>query len=247
MKKLAVMTSAALMAAVGFADGIQSANVVGYTTKSNTVSGFNFYAPSFVSVGTESVNLQDVKLDFGENECQGLDNIQILDDGGATVSTYVWMPADWTGLDADGWVNEEGTALADITLAPGQGILIDIVDDGTSVVNAGEVSDVDASVEAVAGFNFVGNSSPVAINIQDIKLDFGENESQGLDNIQILDDGGATVATYVWMPADWTGLDADGWVNEEGTALANITLAPGQGILVDIVDDGTNIILPSAL
>ena len=235
------------MAAVGLADGIESANVVGYNTKSDTVTGFNFYAPSFLSVGTEGVDIQDIKLDFGENEATGVDNIQLLDDGGATISSFYWMPADWTGLDADGWVNEEGTALSDITLASGQGILIDIVDAGTAVINAGEVADIDSSVEAVAGFNFVGNNSPVTINIQDIKLDFGENEATGVDNIQLLDDGGATISSFYWMPADWTGLDADGWVNEEGTALANITLAPGQGILVDVVDAGTNIILPSAL
>ena len=235
------------MAAVGFADGIQSANVVGYNTKSDTVTGFNFYAPSFLSIGTEGVNIQDIKLDFGESEATGGDSIQLLDDGGATIATYFYFPADLSGLESDGWLNEDGDALATTVLAPGQGVLVDIVEDGTAVINAGEVADVDSEVTAVSGFNFIGNSSPTAISIQDILLGFGESEATGGDNIQILDEGGATIATYFYFPAELSGLESDGWLNEDGDALADVTLAPGQGFLVDIVDDGTTITLPAAL
>ena len=220
--------------------------MVGYQSKSDTVQGFNFYAPQFQAVNsTAGVNIQDIKLDFGEGEADGGDNIQILDEGGATVATYSWMPADWFGGEQDGWVDEEGN-LADVTLAAGQGVLIDIVAAGTTVMNAGQVADKPTTVTGIQGFNFIGNNSPVAINIQDIKLDFGEGEADGGDNIQILDEGGATVATYSWMPADWYGGEQDGWVDEDG-GMADVTIAAGSGFLVDIVSAGTKVILPSAL
>lgn len=220
--------------------------MVGYQTKSDTVQGFNFYAPQFQAVNsTAGVNIQDIKLDFGEGESTGIDNIQVLDEGGATTATYTWMPADWFGGEQDGWVDEEGN-FADLTLTAGQGVLIDIVEAGTKVINAGRVADQATTLTAIQGFNFIGNNSPVAINIQDIKLDFGEGESTGIDNIQILDEGGATTASYTWMPADWFGGEQDGWVDEDGN-LADLTINAGDGFLVDIVAEGTKVILPSAL
>ena len=219
---------------------------MGYQTKSDTVQGFNFYAPQFQTVGgATGVNIQDIKLDFGEGEADGGDNIQVLDDGGATIATYNWMPADWFGGTQDGWVDENGE-LASVTLSDGQAVLIDIVNAGTSVINAGQVADKATTVVAGQGFNFIGNNSPVAINIQDIKLDFGDGEADGGDNIQILDEGGATTSTYNWMPGDWFGGDEDGWVDENGE-LANLTIPAGAGMLIDIVSSGTKVILPSAL
>ena len=155
------------------------------------------------------------------------------------------MPADWFGGEQDGWVDEEGN-LASLTLSAGQGVLIDIVEAGTTVVNAGQVADAPTTITGVQGFNFIGNNSPVSINIQEVKLDFGEGESTGVDNVQILDEGGATVASYFWMPADWFGGEQDGWVDEDGN-LADVTIAPGSGFLVDIVEAGTKVIVPSAL
>ena len=229
-----------------FTGRIRRLFVVGYNTKSDTVQGFNFYAPQFQAVGnTAGVNIQDIKLDFGEGESTGVDNIQVLDEGGATIATYTWMPADWFGGEQDGWVDED-FVLANVTLSAGQGVLVDIVEAGTSIVNAGQVADAPTTVTGVQGFNFIGNNSPVAINIQDIKLDFVEGESTGVDNIQILDEGGATTATYTWMPADWFGGEQDGWVDED-FALADVTIQPGAGFLVDIVDAGTKVIIPSAL
>ena len=189
------------MAAVGLADGIQSANVVGYTTR-QTVSGFNFLAPTFEPVdGTGNVNIQDIKLDAGTAESWS-DNLQILDDGGATIATYGYATAEESGLDADGWLTGEGE-LADITIPFGAGILIDTANE-SSVTFAGQVATEDSAIEAVAGFNFTGNNSPTVINIQDIKL--GETAESWSDNLQILDEGGATIATYGYATAEERGV-----------------------------------------
>ncbi|MBR1608249.1 MAG: hypothetical protein IJ678_01370, partial [Kiritimatiellae bacterium] len=180
------------------------------------------------------------------DEATGGDNIQILDDGGATLATYYWNPADWFGGEKSGWVDDETGDLAAVTLQNGLGILIDSADE-TTVTVSGEVSETDAVIESVAGFNFLGNSSPKAINIQDIQIAVADDEATGGDNIQILDDGGATLATYYWNPADWFGGEKSGWVDDETGDLADVELAPGQGILLDASDAGILITVPSAI
>ena len=231
------------MAAVGFADGIQSANVVGYATKSMVV-GFNFLAPSFEPVdGSANINIQDIKLDANTAESWS-DNLQILDDGGATIATYTYASADESGSEKDGWLNGDAEYVDDVTIPYGAGILIDSANE-SAVTFAGQVAAEDSVITAVAGFNFTGNNTPVAIDIQDIIL--GETAESWSDNIQILDEGGATTATYTFATADESGYEKDGWLNGDAEYVEGITIEPGQGILIDIANEGTTITLPAAL
>ena len=125
-------------------------------------------------------------------------------------------------------------------------MLVDSTDD-LSVTIAGEVSTNDTELATVYGFNFVGNSTPVPINIQDIQIDVADDEATGADNIQILDDGGATVATYYWMPAYAFGGTKSGWFDADASDLADVELAPGQGVLMDSTADGITITIPAAI
>ena len=100
---------------------------------------------------------------------------------------------------------------------------------------AGQVSTEDTVIETVPGFNFVGNNTPVAVNIQDIKI---ANATDWSDNIQVLDEGGATIQQYIYASAAESGAEADGWLDETFT-LADVTLEPGQGILIDTADVAT--------
>ena len=230
-----------------FSGQVASSNTVGYQ-KLTLGAGFNWVAPQFLTIGGQGIDIQKIQLVFPEGtEAQGGDSLHILDAGGADVAVYGWFPGDWFESPVDGWVNEAGDALAEVTLAPGQSVLIDIEQDGTEVKVFGEVGSDDYETTAVAGFNWVGNTTPVTINVQDIQLDFGNGEAQGGDSLHILDAGGADVAVYGWFPGDWFESTVDGWVNEAGDALADFTLAPGQGILIDIENDGTVVSVPSAL
>ena len=242
---MAIFITLFYLAAVGFADGIQSANVVGYTTK-QTVSGFNFLAPTFEPVdGTGFINLQDIKIS-GDNVTDSADNIQILDEGGATTATYIYMTAETSALEADGWVDGDNWCLTDVTIPYGAGILLDTANEEVAVTFAGQVSTADSTITSVSGFNFTGNNTPVAVNIQDI-LVTGENVTDSADNIQILDEGGATIATYIYMTKETSGLEADGWVDGDNWCLADVTIEPGQGILVDTANEGVTINIPAAL
>ena len=185
--------------------------------------------PTFADVGDGAISIQDIKI---ANATDWGDNIQILDEGGATVASYYYASAAESGYESDGWLAEDMGSLADVTLQPGQSILIDTVDAAT-LTFAGKVSTEDTVVETVTGFNFVGNSTPVSLNIQDIKI---ANATDWGDNIQILDEGGATIASYYYASAAESGYESDGWLAEDMGSLADVTLEPGQGILIDTVD-----------
>ena len=225
MMKKTMMAVAALSAAVAFASDIVSSDVVGYQQK-DTVVGFNFVIPTFKAVNGGAVHIQDIKI---ANATDWNDNIQVLDEGGAGVAVYVYATKEQSGYAADGWLSEDGTDLADVTFAPGQSILIDTASPAT-LTFAGAVSTEDTVVETVPGFNFVGNNTPVAVNIQDIKI---EGATDWNDNIQILDEGGAGVAVYVYATKEQSGYAADGWLSEDGTDLADVDFEPGTGILID--------------
>ena len=207
------------------------APIVGYQQK-DTVSGFNFVIPTFKAVNGGAIHIQDIKI---ANATDWNDNIQVLDEGGAGVAVYVYATAAQSGFEADGWVSEDFTGLADVTFAPGQSILIDTASPAT-LTFAGAVSTEDTVVETVPGFNFVGNNTPVAVNIQDFKIDGATDWN---DNIQILDEGGAGVAVYVYASAAQSGFEADGWVSEDFTGLADVDFEPGKGILIDTADVAT--------
>ena len=204
-------------------------SVVGYQQK-ETVTGFNFVIPTFAAINGGGVHIQDIKI---ANATDWTDNIQVLDEGGATVAMYIYATAAQSGAEADGWL-DDSFALADVTLEPGQSILIDTADTAT-LTFAGAVSSEDTVVETVAGFNFIGNNTPVSVKMQDITIAGGTDWT---DNIQVLDEGGATIAMYIYATAAQSGAEADGWLDDSFT-LADVTLEPGQGILVDTADTAT--------
>ena len=94
------------------------------------MTGFNFVIPTFTAVNGGSVNIQDIKI---ANVTEWNDNIQVLDEGGATVASYYYLTAESSGAESDGWVDDT-FALADVDLEPGQGVLIDTADVATVTI-----------------------------------------------------------------------------------------------------------------
>lgn len=80
-------------------------------------------APTFQSVGGGKINIQDVKIDPATATAWE-DNIQILDEGGATVAAYIYAPNSESGYGADGWLSEDMTTLADVEIEAGLGFIV---------------------------------------------------------------------------------------------------------------------------
>ncbi len=212
--------------------------------KVTLIPGFNFVAPQFTAVGGGPIDLQSIHLDVEDADASGGDSIQVWDADGNGVSAYYWYPADWIDGVKSGWVDETGLR-ADVDIDPGVGVVIDSTDDFTITV-AGEVSTNDCSVTSVAGFNFVGNSTPVTIDIQDIQLDIPDDEVSGGDSIQIWDSDGNGVTAFYWYPADWIDGVKSGWVDETGSRAA-VDIDPGVGVVFDASADDIHLTVPSAL
>ena len=147
----------------------------------------------------------------------------------------MYATKEQSGYDADGWLSEDLGSLADVTFAPGQSILIDTASPA-KVTFAGAVSTEDTVVETVPGFNFVGNNTPVSVNIQDFTI---VGATDWADNIQVLDEGGATLALYLYATKEQSGYDADGWLSEDLGSIANVDVEAGQGILIDTANVAT--------
>ena len=241
MKKL-MFVAAVAAGMVAFGDAIESANVVGYNTKTSN-AGFTFYVPQFKDVGSNSgVNIQNIKL--GDGATSWADNIQIMDSDAVAQDAYYYATTDESGLAEDGWINANGDALADIVLTPGQSAIIATAAEIT-IQNSGEVATANTVVSSVAGFTSLGNNSPVAISIQDVKL--GEGATSWNDNIQFLDTDAVAQDAYYYATADESGLAEDGWINADGDALADVTIQPGEGFIVATANSGVSITLPAAL
>lgn len=201
---------------------------MGYQNK-DTVTGFNFVIPTFAAVNGTGIGIQDIKI---SNATDWSDSIQVLDEGGSTVASYFYASAEQSGFEADGWLAEDFSGLADVTFAPGQSLLIDTAD-ASVITFSGRVATEDTVVDTVAGFNFIGNNTPIPLDIQDIVITGGTDWS---DSIQILDEGGSTVASYFYASAEQSGFEADGWLAEDFSGLADVDLEPGLGVLVDTAD-----------
>jgi len=237
-----VTALAALVALTGsaLADGVASRNVVGYLAK-ESVAGFNFYAPMFEPINAaDGIDIQ--KITLGEGATSWADDIQVLDEGGSTIATYVYATAAESGLDSDGWIDMDTYSLAEVSLIAGQSVIVETANDDVLITYSGQVCENSTPVTSVAGFNFVGNISPVAIDIQQITLD--ASATSWADDIQILDEGGSTIATYVYATAAESGLDSDGWIDMDTYSLAEVSLEPGLGFIVETANDDVTITLP---
>lgn len=211
---------------------------VGYQTK-ETGEGFNFFAPTFLPMTGAGVQIQDLKI-AGENVSPLVDNLQILDAGGATTSMLVWDDGSFIG---EGWVDMDSMELATGVILPGQSILIDTASAGVSITFAGTVGTEDLVVTSHSGFNFIGNATPVDVKVQDITIS-GSDVTPLVDNLQILDKGGATSTMLVWDDGSFVG---EGWVDMDSMELSDISISAGDGVLVDTANSGVKITIPAAL
>ncbi len=94
-----------------------------------SVAGFNWSG----NVTPVSINIQDIQLTGANVDSTGADNMQFLDAGGATLTSYPWMLVADTGAAKDGWFDENAWDLADVSIDEGQGVLINTKNAGVVI------------------------------------------------------------------------------------------------------------------
>ena len=241
MKKLMIGSAIALCAAV-VCPALESANVVGYLDY-NLSYGFNFFAPVFEKVDpSEDLMLSDITLsDAGD----GQSLIQIVTTTGALGPAYYWFSALAAGTTEDCWFDQDNWEPVDFSLTDGQGFYVYAATATAKAKVNGQVRNNVFNVPLSYGFNCVGNSTPVDLDIQAMKL---ENAGDGQSLIQVVNTTGALGAAYYWFSALAAGTTEDCWFDQDlWEPVSGVTYLAGQGFYLYCATANGTLVLPSAL
>ena len=224
MKTLMIAASAVLCAAVTF--GLESANIVGYQTKT-IEAGFSLSTPTFLDVGQNTIDLQNFKL--SENAAgDGTEVIQFLDEKGACTKVWIWLNAN-AGME-DGWYDNDTWESIENTVFPAVGYLMNVSADVTMMV-AGQVKADKTTVTLPAGFSVYGNNNPSDIDLQSIKLSESA-AGDGTEVIQLLDEKGACTKVWIWLNAN-AGME-EGWYDNDTWEPIEYTVKAGEAFLMNV-------------
>ncbi len=178
------------MAGIALADGVESANVVGFTTKTLAAGQYGLAAIQFQTTDSQTANLQDLiscsvaihSYDEQENYhndwYQSAAQIQIRVGTGWEQYYYcadAYLAANGTEDWVLGWANDGATYTQNKTLAPGTGIWF-IGPSGSSAdfTVAGQVvGTATANIVTAAGYNLVANPFPEGFNLNTDKITWG--------------------------------------------------------------------------
>ncbi len=178
MKKLMF---AAAVAAAGLAFGIESANSVGYTTKTVAADTFYLIGVQFEKVGQDGVaGLNDVLIMNGiepvafDNMLTDAARIDVLVGNGYQQYFYINDADDGTEVfNLTGWADGAGNLISTADLALGDGFWFHAptVSAGATLTVAGQVTEsteITLNVPSGKAFAIRANPFPLAVNLKDI-------------------------------------------------------------------------------
>ena len=229
-------------AAVTF--GLESANVVGYQNMPLKYEGYNFAIPTFLDVGAESVNLQNIKLNGGVGDMS--ESIVVYDkDAIFAGDQYYWVSAEMGAPNGDGWY-DVNFALVDKQYVIGTGLYLNCATPGATLMFAGQVyAGKQVNELPFVGYNMIGNSTPVACNIQDIKLVDAMGDMS--ESIVVYDkDAIFAGEQYYWITEAMGAPNGDGWY-DVNFAPIDVTVQPGEGLYLNCPNAGVKWTLPAVL
>ena len=239
MKKIVIGVAA--MAAIG-AFALESANTVGYTTRTVTQGDWALVGAQFETTASQSMDINSfIKGDFTpQDEIQDAPLIQVWDSSEGLVS-YYYLTEDGT-LDEEGWA-DSSTTLVDIEIPLGSAVWFRDNNEDCTITVAGQVGAVGASVDATAGgWNLLANPYPTAFELNGDKVDWSElvpkDEIQDAPLLQVWDSSEGLVS-YYYLTEDGT-LDEQGWA-DSSTNLTDVEIQPGEGFWLWPVDQDATI------
>ena len=106
--------------------------MVGYLQK-DVAQGYSMQTPSFEAIGEDSYDIDNFVVNgVGDTEAE----IQVMNAAGSWVGDYFWFNEfnDGTTVYPAGWFNLSGEVAADLTLQPGDSVLLYTNISGAKVV-----------------------------------------------------------------------------------------------------------------
>ena len=245
MKKLMIAASAALCAAVGFGDGITSANVVGYA-QNKLRDGSIGLVPQFLGVGSAdgSVDLQSIKCNDASSDSVSLQILNNIGIGGDSYNWINWYDPDGTGNEESCWVDPDYNKVEGFKVQPGQGLWVSGASEEQVFQSAGQVGTSDVAVQLRDGSTMTGNPSPVAIDLQDIRCNDASSDSVSLQILNNIGIGGDSYNWINWYDPDGTGNEQSCWVDPDYNKVEGFKVQPGQGLWVSGASEEQYITFP---
>ena len=242
MKKLMIVASAALCAAVGFGD-VESSNVVGYNTDT-TGSDNNFVTIPFATVGYNTSDIQQFKI-VGDGVGYGTETFSVWEGVPTVVEgsefTYWDATMDPDGEATESYWGDSSCIKASFSIAPGQSIAINCSGDLVAQTS-GEVSDGKVEFSSVEGNNFTGNPFPAEIDIQAIKI-AGDGVGYGTETFTVWE-GAPTVVegsefTYWDATMDPDGEATESYWGDSSCVKVKYPISIGQGFVINCTEGRT--------
>ena len=216
----------------------------------SVASGNVAYAPSFISVGTQKMNLADITVVSDAYVSPGNVVIQTLNTDGTTDVSYYWIYNKTHGGESGtaGWYKAKTGKVEDlitkdsgIVFEPGAGFWLQGA--GKKLQCSGQVlTDVDVAVTTPASGNvLVANPFPTALSLADINVISDAYISPGNVVAQTLNTDGTTAVSYYWIYNKTHGGESGtaGWykaktgkVEDLITKESGVELAPGESYWV---------------
>ena len=252
MKKLMIAAALAAFCGAVQADGISSANTVGYRQKA--LGSFQFVGSTFTGVGgSETMTYGGLKTncdltgELGTGWAAMADAVVELDANGSFIRKVVFVPGyvatEFEG--EQGWYEENAandgdlsTPLDNTPITFGLGIQTATVDGGDATVTfAGEVKPT-ATVTDVEGFMIVANCAEKTIKLDDLITncdltgELGTGWAAMADAVVELDSNGSFVRKVVFVPGyvatEFEG--EEGWYEENAANDGDLSIPLGQSI-----------------
>ena len=262
MKKIitvAVAFTVCALSVVFAADGLQSANVVGWSDKPMK-DDYQAFAPFFFTVGQNSVRLSDLAVvdrNTGKPPvCSGNMNLQTLTSVGNCEKLYRWVSGQPKGsqYEVDGWYTLAGDLVKgdDVVFQNGQGVWVKSFAD-YAIKMAGEVLLDDVKFELHNDYQMLANPFATKIKLRNLRVVKTANNDEvpvvsGTINLQTLTSVGNCDKLYRWVSGQPGGQYAvDGWYTLGGDLVGDdVEFEPGLGVWVKGLD-GCSIIMETPL
>ena len=218
---------------------MESANIVGYNN-TEARADLNWYAPQFLTVGANTIDIQSIKLDDAGAMSVGWgDVMQIVGPKGNAETMYFYWDASMDPEEkaTTYYWGDDGCNAVEVSFDSGDGLAFDNMNANEFVIqNAGQVPSGMVTVPAREGMIWSGNPFPAPINLNAIVLNDDAAGSVGWgDVMQIVGPkGNAETMYFYWDPSmDPEEKATTAYWGDDGCNVVNVTLQPGAGFAID--------------
>ena len=207
-------------------------------------------APGFQDVGFTSAKLTGLKVtnaqggEVGTGACI----INLIDENGNTLKSYMWKSSGRGANKTWGWKEGDDAVPDTVVFARGVGLLFTAENAGDVVKSSGEVNLSGISfAETVAGLNIIANPFPTTIKLNTLLVTNAQGGEVGTGAciINLIDENGNTLKSYMWKSSGRGANKTWGWKEGDNAVGDDVELAPGQAILFTAETAGDKLIFPA--